>query len=255
MISVHRRFFYAKKEDFIMETKRINGKDIKVVMQELEADFPESEWKLHDYTKKPYLNIQTIEDRLNKIIGVENYDFILDTPKLWNITGKDVVIVKGTILLHCDDGSVIRKDALGGSDITISSGTGTAVGVPNTVDSAARDVFKRCAKMYGVGIVKEANRGANHEQNDILLFHKVKITSPFKLFNQNSAQVESLEGTIIIWEDAWKKLQKLDARFCIGEKINEISFKGRKKPYKGKEQIHFIELASSANLERGEHVG
>lgn len=232
-----------------METKRINGKDIKTIMIELEADFPDSEWKIQDYSNKPYLNVYTIEKRLNDVIGRENYDFILDTPKLWSIGEKNIVIVKGTILLHCDDGSLIRKDAIGGSDITVSNKTGDAVGVPNTATSAGRDVFKRCAKMLGVGAnredIKGRNISGNNKQSDILLFHKLKITSPFKMFNKSSAQVESIQGTIVIWEDIWEKLQKLDSRFKVGEKINEMSFKGRKKPYKGKEQIHFLELVDS----------
>lgn len=82
-----------------------------------------------------YLSARQIENRLDEVLGPENWDFELFG---W---GNDALI--GTLVIRLPDGSVIRKSNVGGKADMQNSDDETK--------SAASDCLKRCAELVGIG--------------------------------------------------------------------------------------------------------
>lgn len=82
-----------------------------------------------------YLSARQIENRLDEVLGPENWDFELFG---W---GENALI--GTLVIRLPDGSVVRKSNVGGkADMKASD---------DETKSAASDCLKRCAELVGIG--------------------------------------------------------------------------------------------------------
>lgn len=219
--------------------KTMNGKSMEDIFTELSKDFPENVWKILDYPQVWYLPYEAVEERLNQVVGHANYDFILGEPQLWDTKDKEAVVVKGQLILHCDDGSTITRSSLG-SAYLIRNAEGKVTSVGNVVDSAAKDVFKRCGKAFGIGVsgLKSKNNKKKEERKKTK-YEKLKITSNFYALPNGGAKVNSERGEIIFWKDIWNDIVLKYPEIQIGNKINQISFYGFPKTYKEKPQIEF----------------
>jgi hypothetical protein len=82
-----------------------------------------------------YLTSRQVENRLDEVLGPENWDFELFP---W---GENALI--GTLVLRLPDGSTMRKSNVGGKAEMKASDDETK--------SAASDCLKRCAELYGIG--------------------------------------------------------------------------------------------------------
>lgn len=82
-----------------------------------------------------YLTARQVENRLDEVLGPENWDFELFG---W---GENALI--GTLVIRLPDGSVMRKSNVGGkADMKASD---------DDTKSAASDCLKRCAELVGIG--------------------------------------------------------------------------------------------------------
>lgn len=81
-----------------------------------------------------YITARVVANRLDNVIGPENWDFEV---KPW---GQEALI--GTLILRLPDGTVVRKSDVGGkADMKAAD---------DADKSAASDCLKRCASLFGV---------------------------------------------------------------------------------------------------------
>lgn len=234
-----------------MKQRTVNGIPIREVWEKLQAEFPSSAVKRHPSTNKEYVPVEKIEERLNAVVGMENWSFMTDRPQIcaFGNSGHESCIVSGRLILYDDDRVPIIRSTGGASDIIYPKDSDRPTSVANAVDSAVQDVFKRCAKRFGIARKeKEANRqdtGSREEVQGQVM--KVKVLEPFKALPRGGAKVTVSRGNqtfeLVFWSAQWKKLQeKYGEKFRIGAKINEICFFGVEKEYRGVPQLEFISL-------------
>lgn len=234
-----------------MKQKTVNGVPIQEVWKRLQAEFPASDIRQHPATNREYVPVEKIEERLNEVVGMENWSFIVDKPQIcaFGSSGHESCIVSGRLILYDDEHIPIVRSTGGASDIIYPKESDRPTSVANAVDSAVQDVFKRCAKRFGIArMEKRANSqcmGRREGVQEKLM--KVLVLEPFKALPRGGAKVtvshENQTFELVFWSNQWKKLQETYGnRFQIGEKINEISFYGLKKEYRGVSQIEFIRL-------------
>lgn len=105
-----------------------------------------------------YVEINYVIAKLNAIFGF-NWD--AETLK-WEI-GKNQVWVQVRLTVRLKNGTEIRKDAFGGSDVKRARGNGEVIDIADDLKSAQSDAIKKAASMLGVawdvysGITKSAN--------------------------------------------------------------------------------------------------
>lgn len=106
------------------------------IWSDLAAPFPAEQVKEREQggRKLSYVTAPTVANRLDEVLGPENWDFEL-TP--W---GQDALI--GTLVIRLPDGQVVRKSNVGGA-------AGMKAG-DDDAKSTASDCLKRCAVLAGV---------------------------------------------------------------------------------------------------------
>lgn len=243
-----------------MKQRTLNGIPIREVWEKLQAEFPASDVRRHPSTNKEYVPVEKIEERLNAVVGMENWSFIAEKPQICTFgdSGHESCIVSGRLILYDDDHVPIVRSTGGASDIIYPKDSDRPTSVANAVDSAVQDVFKRCAKRFGIARrEKEANRqstGSHGPAKEKLM--KVQVLEPFKALPKGGAKVTVSRGNqtfeLVFWVSQWKKLQeKYGGKFQIGGKINEINFYGVETEYHGKPQLEFIRLPNGEEKGRG----
>ena len=60
-----------------MEERTVNGMPIREVWEKLQAEFPSDAVKKHPSTGMAYIPVEKIEERLNNVVGLGNWDFEL----------------------------------------------------------------------------------------------------------------------------------------------------------------------------------
>lgn len=146
--------------------KKINGKEIKKIFEELAADLPVDAIEIRDYDKMPYISATVMRQRLNDVVGAEHYNEEYTEPVIEQAKDTLVVKTKCTVTLLDDDFEpIIVKVSSGGSTIafpkvdktdengnTVKVPGTTSSTIPNDFDSACQDAFKRvCKKCFLIG--------------------------------------------------------------------------------------------------------
>lgn len=235
-----------------MKERTINGMPIREVWKKLRAEFPPSAVKRHPSTRKEYIPVNQIEDRLNEVVGTENWSFVTDRPQIcvFGTSGHECCVVSGRLILYDDDRIPIIRSTCGGSDIIYPNEATRPTSVANAVDSAVQDVFKRCAKRFGIGWKKKTasaqdgkSGGCTQQEKKM----KVLVLEPFKALPRGGAKArvsyEEKTMELVFWAAQWEKLhQEYGERFQVGSKINEITFFGVEKLYRGVPQLEFVRL-------------
>ncbi len=85
---------------------------------------------------------------------------------------------------------------------------------------------------------------------------KVTFLEPFRALPRGGAKVKVSYGEqaieMVIWTKQWEMLQeKYGAKFQIGGKLNEITFYGAEKIYRGTNQLEFIRLPDNNGNGKG----
>ena len=87
-----------------MEERTMNGIPIGEVWEKLKAGFPPDALKQHPTTKKDYIPVEIIEKRLNEVVGMENWDFLVDSTQVCRFgkDGRESCVVSGRLVLYDD---------------------------------------------------------------------------------------------------------------------------------------------------------
>ena len=102
----------------------VNGKSLDQVLSEFKAPFPEEELKKNE-KNETYIPVESLESRLNSVIGVLNYDTLVTYEGIQEVLGRFVVVAKTILIIYDDErNALIRKSALGGSNIIVVKDTG-----------------------------------------------------------------------------------------------------------------------------------
>lgn len=234
-----------------MKERTMNGIPIQEVWRRLQKEFPSTAVKRHPATREEYIPVNKIEERLNEVLGMENWSFVTDRPQIcvFGADNHESCVVSGKLILYDDDRIPIIRSTCGGSDIIYPKESTRPTSVANTVDSAVRDVFKRCAKRFGIGWIKRPSSNGENDSGNTQREKQMKVLvlEPFKALPRGGAKVTvSYEGKtmeLVFWSVQWEKLrQEYGERFQIGSKINEITCFGVEKQYRGVPQIEFVRL-------------
>lgn len=242
----------------------INGKSFDQIVSELEADFPKEYVQYLD-DGKPYYPREAYVSRMNTVIGVLNYDFCTSDPILVQNGRQQNFIVRGTIRIYDDDRNlVVEKSCAGASNIIYknivdANGKKNSGDIPakvsNDVEAACIDAFKRCCKLFGVGIMKKTVRTNNSSSpKGSVSFMEPIIKNAFSTFNKNAlkATVNYNNKTypLIIWGE---QVQEIKNR-CSLEKFlsayipgKTFKFYGYVQQYNGQEQIVLSRLYIKEN--------
>lgn len=230
-----------------MKERTVNGMPINEVWQKLKAEFPSGVVKRHPTTKKEYIPVEKMEERLNEVVGMENWDFRLIAPVQicrFGPAGFESCVVSAELRIYDDEHRPIIRSTGGASDLIYPKDSDRPTSVANAVDSAVQDAFKRCIKRFGVNRMSNISGNMPERETQQILM-KVTVLEPFIALPKGGAKaLVSYKGEkfdLIIWKDRWEDIKKkYAAKFQIGNKVNEITFLGVKKEYHGKAQIEFI---------------
>lgn len=243
-----------------MKERTINGISIREVWKRLQAEFSPEDIRTHPSTRMEYVTVEKIEERLNSVVGMENWNFFTDRPQLCRFgkEGYESCVVSGKLVLYDDERIPIIRSTCGASDVIYPKDSDRPTSVANAFDSAVQDVFKRCAKRFGIAR-KEKNAGheeggRRQERQEVLM--KVIVLEPFQALPRGGAKAKVAYGErsleLVIWSKQWETLRKqYGARFQIGQKLNEITFFGQEKEYRGTAQLEFIRLPDGSGKGKG----
>lgn len=224
-----------------MKERTVNGMPIREVWQKLQSDFPVEVVKKHPTTKKEYIPVEKIEERLNEVVGMENWDFqLLSSVQIYRFGSTESCMVSGQLTIFDDERVPIIRSTAGASDLIYPKDSDRPTSVANAVDSAVQDTFKRCAKRFGIKC--GTNRTSNKIEGTLM---KVTVLEPFKALPKGGVKTlvcyegQSLE--LVIWKEQWERIkEKYGSKFEVGSKVHEITFLGKQKEYKGNKQIEFV---------------
>ncbi len=233
-----------------MKERTVNGMPIREVWEKLQAEFPSDAIKKHPTTEMEYIPVEKIEERLNSVVGMENWDFELIAPVQvcrFGAEGFESCVASGKLSIYDDERVPIVRSTGGAADIIYPKNSSRPTSVANAVDSAVQDVFKRCAKRFGIGMKGKASarprQSSRESPKEVVM--KVTIMEPFKALPKGGAKVkvcfdgETLE--LYIWKKQWDNLQEAyGEKFQIGRKLNEMTFRGIRKEYHGSMQLEFV---------------
>lgn len=72
-----------------MKERTMNGIPIREVWKMLAAEFPPQDIQRHPSTHKEYVPVEKIEERLNAVVGMENWNFYTDQPQICRLGSDD----------------------------------------------------------------------------------------------------------------------------------------------------------------------
>lgn len=240
-----------KKGEMKMTERTINGLPLNEIWEQLGAEFPQEDIKRHPSTNMEYVSVEKIEERLNRVVGMGNWNFLTDPPQICRFgkNNHESCIVSGRLILYDDNRIPIVRSTCGASDIIYPNGSDRPTSVANVLDSAVQDVFKRCAKRFGiakkVGNSKHTDNRRRRDRTEKLM--KVTFLEEFRALPKGGVKSKVTYGEetleMIIWSKEWKHLQeKYGNSFRVGVKLNEITFYGVEKEYRGAVQLEFVRL-------------
>lgn len=199
-----------------MTERTMNGIPLNEIWEKLRAEFPQEDIKRHPTTNMEYVSVEKIEERLNQVVGMDNWNFFTDPPQICRF-GKDnheSCVVSGRLVLYDDNRVPVVRSTCGASDIVYPKGSNRPTSVANALDSAVQDVFKRCAKRFGIA-KKEKNTihgNSSKEQNRKEKLMKVTFLEAFRALPKGGAKSKVTYGEktleMVIWSKEWEMLQK-----------------------------------------------
>ena len=126
----------------------VNGKSLDQVLSELKAPFPEEELKKNE-KNETYIPVESLESRLNSVIGVLNYDTLVTYEGIQEVLGRFVVVAKTILIIYDDErNALIRKSALGGSNIIVVKDTGKPSSLKTDIAAAqSESLYVSCFRL------------------------------------------------------------------------------------------------------------
>lgn len=215
--------------------KTINGKTIEQILDELQEDFPPESIEKRDYDGIYYIGVDAYRERLNTVIGIGHYNELYEPVEI--IRAQDTYATKTKCRLEIldDDFNVILiKESAGGSNIafpkvdekdkdgkSIKVPLTTTNSIPNDLDSACQDAFKRiCKKQLLMG----------KRQLDIAkagTAYTITLTQEFKEYNGHLFGEGKMKGQIYKIAIFKNQAETFKSSYGIPEKGKSITFYGK----------------------------
>lgn len=231
-------------------SKTINGKPYAEALKALQAPFQEESFSILESFNQTYIPCEEIQNRFDSVLGVFGYDFTCSELQLIQNGSQQNFIVIGTLTIKNDDGeTVVSRSCPGGCTIIYPTNSDTPSKVSNNAETVAKDSFKRCAKMFGVGsdqlreIRKEKKKkNTTKSMEDSLM--KAEIVSSFSTNSKGgyiaTVKVDGESMQLIIWKDAQEIIKQTlpMEKFVESYKPGKIlTFYGRLSSYGNKPQV------------------
>ena len=229
----------------------VNGKELAKVFEELSKPFPKEKIKIRDFDNKPYVEVDTLLERLNEVVGVQNYSDEYTT-ELMQVQDTFCIIATCTLSIFDDDGKLVcKKSMTGGSNIAFpyvdkdKTQKATEVNsIPNDITSACQDAFKKvCTKRLGMASqqLKAVAKG------EAYLF---TVTAPARVLDSGHAiingTVNEQKYSIFMFKQAVESNKATLTGLVAGQVIKVY---GSKKADKyGNPQITFKEFAEKPTV-------
>lgn len=242
--------------------RTINEKELSVVLKELAEPFDVSELKETD-AGFPYLPVEAYRKRMDTVVGVFNYDFVLSEPVWIQVGDKMHISCVGTLTVRDDDGvSVVVKSGTGDADVITRNADGKVVKSGNDAKTASSDAFKSCCRRLGIaddqirGERKKKNvkEGATTktEYSNVSLYH-VAVTGVFQSLGNKGYKAPAVIGDtgevveLVLWRDGIAELEKVMelALFMEAAVNKKITFYGSRSIFtaKNKNQAPKVQIA------------
>ena len=218
----------------------VNGKSLDQVLSELKAPFPEEELKKNE-KNETYIPVESLESRLNSVIGVLNYDTLVTYEGIQEVLGRFVVVAKTILIIYDDErNALIRKSALGGSNIIVVKDTGKPSSLKTDIAAAQSESFKNVCKL-----LQNGTKQRREEKN----LYKIRFTSSLsagnKCYKADCVDIATEEKFLfVIFSGQYSKIEKYVefSKFVrTYREGKELAFYGRKDEFHGQRRIVFEE--------------
>lgn len=224
----------------------VNGKSLDQVLSELKAPFPEEELKKNE-KNETYIPVESLESRLNSVIGVLNYDTLVTYEGIQEVLGRFVVVAKTILIIYDDErNALIRKSALGGSNIIVVKDTGKPSSLKTDIAAAQSESFKNVCKLLQIGISQIRSGKQRREEKNL---YKIRFTSSLsagnKCYKADCVDIATEEKFLfVIFNGQYSKIEKYVefSKFVrTYREGKELAFYGRKDEFHGQRRIVFEE--------------
>lgn len=141
--------------------KTVRGLETAEIERKLSEPFPEDAFETPDYSDIEYLSVESIEGRLDEVVGKLSYDLCYTEPKvITEVSGKITVSVLCSFTLYADDGTAIcRKAFNGAADVNFTKdGTPKDKAMQSCISAAQSNALKKVGAGLGVGIAQLRER-------------------------------------------------------------------------------------------------
>lgn len=230
-------------------SRTINGKAVSQVITELIAPFPKEEIK-DNPAGFPYLPYEAYRKRLDTVVGVFNYDYVVTQTDWITIGEKTHISCIGTLSIRDDNGNVVTiKSATGDADVITRNIDGAAVKSGNDAKTADHDAFKSCCRMLGIGDAqlramrngKKSNgsggSGSSVKEEEI----RVLVCGEFKPLGGKGYKAPAViketgeQVALILWKEGVEAVQKYMklADFFKAYKNKEFTVVGTRNRFNG----------------------
>ncbi len=191
----------------------INKKKPEEVIKELKKDFDESFYE-KGFNGFISVNVQHYLDRLDKVVGLFNYD--IET--IETIVTEQSILKSVKITIFDDNRNIIKvATGDGGAEFIVPAGSDKQKDPDNTNDTAFSDAFKRACRRLGIGLdvyrlnrklagkdkISKNTKCSRAVTGEIEEFHVI-FTEPLVASQKNSytAKVkdETGEYSLVLWE-------------------------------------------------------
>lgn len=224
----------------------VNGKSLDQVLSELKAPFPEEKLKKNE-KNETYIPVESLESRLNSVIGVLNYDTLVTYEGIQEVLGRFVVVAKTILIIYDDErNALIRKSALGGSNIIVVKDTGKPSSLKTDIAAAQSESFKNVCKLLQIGISQIRSGKQRREEKNL---YKIRFTSSLsagnKCYKADCVDIATEEKFLfVIFSGQYSKIEKYVefSKFVrTYREGKELAFYGRKDEFHGQRRIVFEE--------------
>lgn len=102
-----------------MTDRTMNGIPLNEIWEQLGAEFPQEDIRKHPTTKMDYVSVEKVEERLNNVVGMGNWNFFTDPPQIcrFGIENHESCVVSGRLVLYDDNRIPIVRSTCGAADI------------------------------------------------------------------------------------------------------------------------------------------
>lgn len=224
----------------------VNGKSLDQVLSELKAPFPEEELKKNE-KNETYIPVESLEERLNSVVGVLNYDNLVTYEGIQEVLGRFVAVAKTVLIIYDDErNALIRKSALGGSNIIVLKDTGKPSGLKTGIAAAQSESFKNACKLLQIGISQIRSGKQRKEEKNL---YKIRFTSSLsagnKCYKADCVDIATEEKFLfVIFSGQYSKIEKYIefSKFVrTYREGKELAFYGHKDEFHGQRRIVFEE--------------